>query len=129
MERKNRRRVEPEAPTRTRYCSKCKKTSSFVCSGKFRVNANGKHLDVWLIYRCERCNTTWNQEIYARVKPSRIDKELYQAFVDNDWETALRYAGNNGGARHENQTQTGPPGQTRKACNQGQEKPTKNVIE
>ncbi|MCL2545054.1 MAG: DUF1062 domain-containing protein [Clostridia bacterium] len=96
MERRNRRRAAADAPSRSRHCSKCKKTSRFVCSGKFRVNANGKHLDVWLIYRCERCNTTWNQEIFARVKPSRIDKELYQAFLDNDFETAMRYAGNDG---------------------------------
>lgn len=96
-QRKNRRRVPEGAPACLRHCSKCKKTSSFICSGKFRVNANGKHLDVWLIYRCERCDTTWNQEIYARVKPSRIDKELYQAFLDNDWETAMRYAQNERG--------------------------------
>jgi len=96
MERRDRRRVAADAPSRPRHCSKCKKTSRFVCSGKFRVNANGKHLDVWLIYRCERCNTTWNQEIFARVKPSRIDKELYQAFLNNDYELAMRYAGNDG---------------------------------
>ena len=93
MEKRNRRRPGADAPIHSRHCSKCKKASRFACSGKFRVNANGKHLDVWLIYRCERCNTTWNQEIYARVKPSRIDKELYQAFLENDWDTALRYAG------------------------------------
>ena len=60
------------------------------------MNANGKRLDVWLIYRCERCGATWNQEIFSRVKPSRIDKELYQAFLDNDWETAMRFAKNDG---------------------------------
>ena len=81
---------------RRKHCSKCGKNSRFVCSGKFRVNANGKRVDVWLIYRCERCKTTWNKEIFSGVKPSRIDRELYQAFLDNDWETAMRYAESNG---------------------------------
>jgi len=81
---------------RARHCSKCKKIRKFECSGKFRVNASGKRLDVWLIYRCVRCNTTWNREILARVKPGRIGKEPYQAFLDNDFELAMRYTGNDG---------------------------------
>ena len=96
MGRKNRRRASAGAPACMRRCSKCGRLRKFVCSGKFRVNANGKRLDVWLIYRCERCDTTWNQEIYTRVKPDRIDRGLYQAFLDNDWETALRFAKHDG---------------------------------
>ena len=76
-----------------RHCKKCKRTVSFECSGKFRVNANGKLVDVWLIYRCERCGASWNREIYSRVKPSSIDKALYQGFIENDSETVALYAG------------------------------------
>ena len=36
-------------------CGGCGKKREFVNSGKFRVNANGKNVDVWLIYRCSKC--------------------------------------------------------------------------
>ncbi len=32
-------------------CGKCGKKRDFINSGKFRVNANGNLLDVWLIFR------------------------------------------------------------------------------
>ena len=38
-----------------RRCGGCGKKMVFECAGKFRVNANGRRLDVWLIYRCQRC--------------------------------------------------------------------------
>ncbi len=79
-------------PASTRPCGKCGKQTDHICSGKFRVNANGKCLDVWLIYRCERCNNLWNMPIYSRVKPQSIPTELYQAFLENDEEVALEYA-------------------------------------
>ena len=60
-------------------------------SGKFRVNANGKSVDVWLIYRCEKCKHSWNLTIYERTKPGKIPTELFEAFLENDNETALAY--------------------------------------
>lgn len=79
-------------PAVIRNCSKCGDHSKFVCSGNFRVNANGKNLDVWLIYKCEKCETTWNMEILSRVKPEQIEKTLYAAFLKNDRDTAMHYA-------------------------------------
>lgn len=71
-----------------RQCGGCSKKSTFVNSGDFRVNANGKLVDVWLIYRCEKCKHTYNLTIMERVNPSRIDKTLYQRFLDNDKDLA-----------------------------------------
>ncbi|WP_234340148.1 DUF1062 domain-containing protein [Gorillibacterium timonense] len=56
------------------------------------MNAQQKHLDVWLIYRCSHCDSTWNYEILSRVHARLIDKELHRKFEDNDRETAWRYA-------------------------------------
>ncbi len=87
--------VTPQnTPVIVKSCSKCGNGSRFSCSGNFRVNANGRSLDVWLIYRCQRCDTTWNMEILSRVKPTQIDQGLYRCFVKNDYETAKRYAFN-----------------------------------
>lgn len=55
------------------------------------MNANGNRVDVWLIYRCKKCKHSWNLEIYERVKPSRIKKEDYELFMENDYDLALKY--------------------------------------
>ena len=35
----------------------------FFNSGKFRVNANGNRIDIWLIYWCKKCKHSWNLSI------------------------------------------------------------------
>ena len=72
-------------------CGGCGKKQEFVNSGKFRVNASGKNIDVWLIYRCSKCKHSWNLTIYERTRPGRIPKELFEAFLENDHETAMAY--------------------------------------
>lgn len=72
-------------------CGGCGKKQEFINSGKFRVNANGNRVDVWLIYRCRKCKHSWNLTIYERVKPSRIKPEDYGLFMENDYELALQY--------------------------------------
>ena len=74
-----------------RRCGGCGKKQEFVNSGKFRVNANGTCVDVWLIYRCKKCKHSWNLTIYERIKPGKIPKELFEAFMENDEETAMSY--------------------------------------
>lgn len=81
-----------EAPKILRNCPKCGSVQKFVCSGNFRVNANGRNIDVWLIYKCEDCDCTWNMTVLSRVKPEQIEQALYTAFAKNDPETARRYA-------------------------------------
>ena len=72
-------------------CGGCGKKQEFVNSGKFRVNANGKSVDVWLIYRCKKCKHSWNLTIYERTKPGKIPAELFEAFLENDHDTAMAY--------------------------------------
>ena len=72
-------------------CGGCGKRQEFINSGKFRVNANGNSVDVWLIYRCKKCKHSWNLTIFERVKPGKIPQELYEHFMDNDIEIACKY--------------------------------------
>lgn len=74
-----------------RNCSGCGCKAAYESTGSFRVNANGKRIDVWLIYRCGSCGHTYNLAIYDRVKPEDIPGEEYRRFLENDGETALRY--------------------------------------
>ncbi len=72
-------------------CGGCGKKQPFVNSGRFRVNANGNRVDVWLIFRCAKCKHSWNLTIYERKSPGRIPPEEYEKFLDNDRELAQRY--------------------------------------
>jgi len=75
-------------------CGGCGKKQEFLNSGKFRVNANGNSVDVWLIYRCKKCKHSWNLTIYERTKPSKIPHDLYNLFLENDEDTACIYGNN-----------------------------------
>ena len=77
-----------------RGCAKCGTKTRFVNTKKFRVNANGNKLDVWLIYQCENCKHTLNLTIYERQKVSAISKEEYWRFLSNDEQLAEMYGKN-----------------------------------
>lgn len=77
-----------------RNCSGCGRKALFQNTNKFRVNANGNKLDVWLIYQCEKCRHTWNLAIYERQRMSAISAEEYQRFLQNDRELAEQYGRN-----------------------------------
>ena len=72
-------------------CGGCGKKQEFLNSGKFRVNANGNCVEVWLIYRCKKCKHSWNLTIHERVRPHEIMPDMYERFLDNDRDTALSY--------------------------------------
>jgi hypothetical protein len=84
--------VAQETPYIKRNCSKCKTNAEFYCSEKFRVNANQKIVDIWLIYNCTHCEGTWNYPILSRVNINKIDSMLIQKFMNNDKETIWYYA-------------------------------------
>lgn len=91
-------RVVPLEPPRVlRHCSRCERTCPFASTHKFRLNAQQRHIDVWLLYRCVHCDTTWKREIMARRRPQEIEAGLYQRFLHNDAATARSYAFDTGG--------------------------------
>lgn len=72
-------------------CSGCNSKSHFINTNRFRVNANGSKLDVWLIYQCRKCKHTLNMPIYERVKSNSIPRQEYELFLQNDEELAEQY--------------------------------------
>ncbi|WP_053957483.1 DUF1062 domain-containing protein [Inediibacterium massiliense] len=79
-------------PPAIKYCKKCSKKAEHLCSGLFRINAQRKHLDIWLIYKCSDCDSTWNMTIYSRINPKSIDPKILDGFHSNNEELAKRYA-------------------------------------
>ena len=80
------------APQPLINCNRCGGVKAYRCSGKFRVNANGKRIDVWLIYRCVDCDNSWNFGIFERCNRRDIEPALLQAFESNDPGLARRHA-------------------------------------
>lgn len=74
-----------------RGCPGCGARTTYVSTGNFRVNANGRRIDIWLVYQCGNCRHTYNLAIHERVRPEDIPGEEYRRFLENDEETALRY--------------------------------------
>ncbi|AGX44544.1 DUF1062 domain-containing protein [Clostridium saccharobutylicum] len=84
--------VPKNLPIVRRNCPKCNEKVRYINSEKFRVNANKNSIDIWLIYQCEKCKSTWNMAIYERIKPYDINKYEYEKFLSNDKELAREYA-------------------------------------
>lgn len=74
-----------------RNCPKCGYKSKYINTESFRVNANGKSVDVWLIYQCEKCKSTLNIEIYERIPVNKISTSEYEKFLSNNKELAFYY--------------------------------------
>lgn len=86
-------RVIPKStPKILKRCPRCEENKRFSSSDKFRVNANKKIIDVWLIYKCEICDDTFNVPIVSRKSVSKINKDLFKKFLENDRELAWQYA-------------------------------------
>lgn len=54
------------------------------------MNNQKKNSDVWLIYKCLECDNTFNITIHSRTKPHLIEKDIYEKYINNDSEEALR---------------------------------------
>jgi hypothetical protein len=81
-----------ETPRIWQNCSRCDARTPFDCSGKFRVNAHGKRIDAWLIYRCIRCDQTWNYPILERTPLTEIDPSYLRALSENCGRLAEHHA-------------------------------------
>ncbi|MBU5592303.1 DUF1062 domain-containing protein [Clostridium sp. MSJ-4] len=86
--------VPENLPMVKRNCPKCNEKTNYINSEKFRINANKNNIDIWSIYKCEKCKSTWNMTIYERVKPYNINRHEYNKFLSNDRELVREYAFN-----------------------------------
>ncbi|MFC3057387.1 DUF1062 domain-containing protein [Paenirhodobacter populi] len=78
-------RIEPVSPPRPRRnCSTCGDSRLFRSSGKIRLNANGRRLDAWLIYKCDSCEKTWNLSLVERVAVTSIAERDLRAMHGSD---------------------------------------------
>ncbi len=78
-------RVVPlRTPHAVRACPRCGGPRAFVSSDRFRINASGRRLDVWLVYRCAACDFTWNLTIVERATPEAIGAAELAAYSRND---------------------------------------------
>ncbi len=65
-------------------CGGCGGLRAFQSSGKIRLNANGRKLDAWLIYKCLACDKTWNRPLFERQNVRDIDPQTLEALQSND---------------------------------------------
>jgi hypothetical protein len=70
-------------PAIVKACVSCRSTRHRP-TGKIRVNANHKLLDVWLLICCELCGRTSKVPVHERVNVRALDHERLVKFHDND---------------------------------------------
>jgi hypothetical protein len=75
--------VPTRLPLVLRRCHVCS-AERFRASGKFRVNANHKLLDVWLLVLCTGCGETAKLTVLERTNVRSIRPELLDRLHDND---------------------------------------------
>ncbi len=80
------------APQPWLNCPRCHGIRRFGSSGKIRVNANGKRLDAWLIYKCTDCDSTWNRPVLERRHVGTIDPLFLASLRANDPDLVHRLA-------------------------------------
>jgi hypothetical protein len=82
--------VLPWAVRRTRLpllslrCADCRSESATTGEGRFRVNANGKLLDVWLLARCVSCDRTAKLTVHERTPVGSFDPAVLHGYRVND---------------------------------------------
>lgn len=84
--------VLPWAVRRTRLpllafqCVDCFSERATTGRGRFRVNANGKLLDVWLLVDCVSCDRTSKLTVHHRVPARSLSAELLAGYTANSSE-------------------------------------------
>jgi hypothetical protein len=76
-------------PLIRRRCLSCR-SALYRAHGKFRVNANHKLLDVWLLALCAGCGETIKLTVLERVNVRAIDPATLNGFHDNDVDLAAK---------------------------------------
>ncbi|WP_436678774.1 DUF1062 domain-containing protein [Micromonospora sp. URMC 105] len=62
----------------------CRSESATTGEGRFRVNANGKLLDVWLLVRCVSCDRTRKLTVHERTPVGSFDPAELHGYGVND---------------------------------------------
>ena len=70
-------------PAIVKACVSCRSTCHHP-TWEFRVNANGKLLDVWMLICCELCGRTSKIPIHKRIHVQALGSERLQVFENND---------------------------------------------
>jgi hypothetical protein len=65
-------------------CVDCRSASATTGEGRFRVNANGKLLDVWLLVRCVSCDRTSKLAVHERTPVRSFDRAELHGYHVND---------------------------------------------
>jgi hypothetical protein len=65
-------------------CLDCRSESATTGQGRFRVNANGKLLDVWLLVRCVSCDRTSKLTVRERAPVRSFDPAELHGYHVND---------------------------------------------
>lgn len=65
-------------------CVDCRSESATTGEGRFRVNANGKLLDVWLLVRCVSCGRTSKLPVHERVPVRSFGRVELDGYRLND---------------------------------------------
>ncbi|MER6831618.1 DUF1062 domain-containing protein [Streptosporangium sp. NPDC000563] len=70
-------------------CVDCRSESATPGKGRFRVNANGKLLDVWLLVRCVSCDRTSKLTVHERAPVTSFDPAELHGYRVNDPELVV----------------------------------------
>jgi len=70
-------------PAIVKTCVSCR-SARHRPTGKFRVNANRKLLDVWLLICCESCGRTSKIPVHERINVQALESERRLMFENND---------------------------------------------
>lgn len=70
-------------PLVRRRCHACA-SGLFRASGKFRVNANHKRLDAWLLVHCTACGDTVKLTLFERMNVRSVSTDLLDRLHHND---------------------------------------------
>ena len=65
-------------------CVDCRSESATTGEGRFRVNANGKLLDVWLLARCVSCDRTGKLTVRQRAPVRSFDPAELDGYQASD---------------------------------------------
>jgi hypothetical protein len=71
-------------PVLSLRCAGCRSESATTGEGRFRINANGKLLDVWLLARCISCDRTSKLTVHERAPVRSVDPAELHGYRAND---------------------------------------------